>query len=76
MMSWSILGSMARHHGEAVDPDLFDRIKDLLDSVLVVGPWTIVAGLGVLILLMPVSVVVFYLVQRRRHPGPRVPGPD
>jgi hypothetical protein len=65
-MPWSILGSLAGHHGESVDPDLFERIKDLLDSLPGVGPWTIVAGLGLLILLMPLSVVVFYLLQQRR----------
>tara|TARA_B100000315_G_scaffold257171_1_gene305112 strand:+ start:684 stop:917 length:234 start_codon:yes stop_codon:yes gene_type:complete len=75
-MPWSIFGSLSRHHGESVDPDLFERIKDLLDSVLGVGPWTIVAGLGVLILLMPLSVVVFYLAQRRRHPDPGAPDSD
>ncbi len=75
-MSWTILGSLARHHGESVDSDLFERIKDLLDSMLGVGPWTIVAGLGALILLIPLSVVVFYLTQRRRHPGAGVRDPD
>ena len=75
-MPWTVLGSLARHHGESVDPDLFERIKDLLDSVLGVGPWAIVVGLGVLILLMPLSVAVFYLAQRRRRSGPHVLDPD
>jgi hypothetical protein len=75
-MPRSIFGSLARHHGEAVDPDLFERIKGLLDSVLEVGPWTIVAGLGALILLMPLSVVVFYLAQRRRLSGADPPAQE
>jgi|TARA_Y100000031_G_scaffold129752_1_gene148999 hypothetical protein len=74
-MPWPFLSSVAAHHGEAADPDLLEQIKNLLDHLLGVGPWTIVVGLGVVILLMPLSIVAFYLVQKRRHSsaGPRRP---
>ena len=61
-----ILWSMARHHGEAADPDLLEWIKDRLDHLLGLGPWTVVAVVGLLVLLIPISVVVLYLVQRRQ----------
>ena len=75
-MLWSFYSSVAAHHGEAADPELMERIKDLMDSLLGTGPWAIVAGLSVLILLMPLSIVAFYLIQRRRHPGARPRRPD
>ncbi len=61
------LWSVATHHSEAVDPDLMEWIKDRLDHILDLGPWTIVAGLSVLILLIPVSIIAFYLRQQRRE---------
>ena len=61
------LWSISAHHSEAVDPDLLEWIKDRLDHILNFGPWTIVAGLSVLIILMPVSIIAFYLVQQRRQ---------
>ena len=61
-----ILWSVTRHHSEAADPDLLDWIKDRLDHLLGLGPWTVVALVGLLMLLIPISVVVLYLVQRRQ----------
>lgn len=65
-MSWSILLSALIHHGEAVDPALLEWIKDTLDHLIGLGPWTVIIGIGLLVLLMPLSLVVFYLVQSRR----------
>ena len=62
------LWSVALHHGEAADPDLLEWIKDLLDYVFNLGPWTVVAVLALIIMLIPISIVVFYLLQQRRHP--------
>ena len=77
-MPWPFYSSVAAHHGEAVDPELMERIKDLMDHLLGTGPWAVVAGLGLLILLMPLSIVALYLVQQRRHSsaGPRQPDRD
>jgi hypothetical protein len=51
--------------GEA-DLNLLRWIKDQLDHLLGLGPWTVVTLLGLLLLLLPVSLVAFYLVQKRR----------
>jgi hypothetical protein len=53
------------HQGDA-DPTLLAWIKDQLDHLLGLGPWTVVALLGLLLLLMPLGVVAFYLAQQRR----------
>jgi hypothetical protein len=34
------------------------------------GPWTIVTLLGLLVVAIPLSIVVFYLTQRRRTGSP------
>ncbi len=61
------LWSIATHHSEAVDPDLLEWIKDRLDHIFNLGPWTAVAALALIILLIPLSIVIFYLIQQRRH---------
>ena len=61
----SLFLSIAAHHGEA-DPRLLAWIKDLLDQLIGLGPWTVVALIGSLILAMPIGLSVFYLVQQRR----------
>ena len=72
-MPWLILWSIAAHHGEPADPDLVQWIKARLDHLLDVGPWFVVAGLSLLIILIPLSGVAFYLLQQRRHPGANPP---
>ena len=62
------LWSIAAHHGEAADPDLLKWIKDRLDHIFNLGPWTAVAVLAVIIVLIPLSIIVIYLIQQRRHP--------
>ena len=61
-----ILWSIVAHHSESADPDLLEWIKSRLDHLLNLGPWAVVALVGLIILLIPVSVVTMYLVQRRR----------
>ena len=73
-MPSTILLSILTHHGEAADPDLLEWIKSRLDHLVDLGPWTIVILLGMLILAIPLSVVGFYIMQRRHsssetHPG-------
>ena len=65
-MLWTALLSVASHHGEAADPDLLEWIKGTLDHLLGVGPWVVIILLGLVILFIPLSVVVFYLVQQWR----------
>ena len=67
MSPWAILQSVARHNTGSGDPDLLEWIKDFLDHLFHLGPWTIVAVLALLILLMPVAIITMYLVQQRRQ---------
>jgi len=64
----AILLSLALHHGEAADPELLVWIKQRLDLLLGLGPWTIVALVAMLIVAFPVALVLFYVMQNRR-PG-------
>ncbi len=61
-----ILWSIVAHHSEAADPDLLEWIKSRLDHLLRLDAWAVVAMLGLILLLIPISVVTLYLVQRRR----------
>ena len=61
----SVILAVTAHHGEA-DPRLLAWIKDLLDQLIGLGPWTVVVLIGLLILAMPIGLLVFYLVQQRR----------
>ena len=65
-MVWPILWSVAAHHGEAADPDLLIWIKSRLDQWLQFGPWTVVALLGLLILAIPLSIGLSYVMRRGR----------
>ena len=66
-MFMQILWSIAAHHSDAADPDLLEWIKNRLDHLLNLEAWAVVALLGFILLLIPVSVVTLYLVQRRRY---------
>ena len=68
--------SVALHHGEAADPDLLEWIKDRLDHIFNLGPWTAVAVLALIIVLIPVSIVIVYLVQQRRSGSSQPTVPD
>lgn len=63
---WVFLASVAGHHADAASPDLLIWIKDLIDHMFSVGPWTIVLTLAALILAMPLGLMLFYFGQRRR----------
>ena len=63
------LWSIAAHHVEAADPRLLGWIKHVLDQMIGLGPWTVVAGLGFIVVAIPVAVVAVYLIQRGRYPG-------
>ena len=66
-----VLLSTLPHHDEAADPTLLDWIKRLLDGILGVGPWPVVVLLGLVIVLVPLSVMVFYLINSRASTQPR-----
>ena len=67
MNPWTLFRSVPLHHTEPADPDLLEWIKGFLDHLIHLGPWTIVAVLALLILLMPVAIISVYLIQQRRH---------
>jgi hypothetical protein len=46
------------HHSESIDPTLLDWIRHEIDSVVGLGPETIVALLGVVIIAFPVALLV------------------
>ncbi|MCI0868906.1 MAG: hypothetical protein J4O08_04255 [Chloroflexi bacterium] len=58
------------HHSEPGDPVLLGWIKDQIDAVLGFGPETIVIGLGLVVIAMPVAIMAVYLTQRAKHGGP------
>ena len=62
-----IIWSIAAHHSEAVDPDLITWLKERLDHLLGLSPWTVVAGLSILIVVIPASIIGVYLMQQRRQ---------
>jgi hypothetical protein len=64
-MLWAILGSVASHHGDAADPELLIWIKDRLDELANLGPWLVVALIGLVIVAIPVVLVVGYFSQGR-----------
>ena len=64
-MSWGPVLSVAAHGGE-LDIHLLEGIKDLLDDILGLGDWGVVALIGAVILVIPVVLVALYLFQRKR----------
>ena len=67
-----LLLALPQHHGEAVDPALLEIIKQTLDHIFDLGPWTIVVFLGAFVTMLPLGLVGFYLWQQRRT-GPEQP---
>ena len=70
------LWSIATHHSEAVDPELLEWIKDRLDHIFNLGPWTAVAALALIILLIPFSIIIFYVIQQRRQATSQPPSTE
>jgi 3-methyladenine DNA glycosylase/8-oxoguanine DNA glycosylase len=69
-MFGQILGAIAAHHGEAADPILLAWIKEVLDSLLGLGPWTVVVFLGLLMAGMPLVLATSHWL-RNAHSNPR-----
>ena len=57
--------SIAAHQGE-LDVHLLGWIKDLLDDLLGLSNWAVVALTGAVILVIPVGLMVLYFSQRKR----------
>ena len=55
------------HHEGAIDPKLADWIKHQIDSVSGMGPGTIVAILGVLIVVFPLVLGILAVRARRQQ---------
>ena len=62
---FALILSMTVHQGGA-DPDLLAWIKDRLDHLIGLEPWTVVVLIGLLILTIPLSVMALFLIQQRR----------
>ena len=57
--------SVAAHGGE-LDIHLLEWIKDLLDDILGLRDWAVVALIGAVILVIPVVLMELYLFQCKR----------
>ena len=64
-MFWILL-SLPAHHSEPGDPDLLLWIRHQIDAVLGLGPIYIVVLLGIVVLAIPISIAVLFLLNRRR----------
>ena len=64
-MLWGSLLSIAAHQGE-LDIHLLGWIKDLLDDLLGLSDWAVVALTGAVILIIPLGLIMLYFSQRRR----------
>ena len=57
--------SIAAHGGE-LDVHLLGWIKDLIDDLLGLSDWAVVALTGAVILVIPVGLLALYFSQRKR----------
>ena len=64
-MLWGSILAITAHGGE-LDVHLLGWIKDLIDDVLGLGDWAVVALAGSVILVIPLGLVLLYISQRRR----------
>lgn len=63
MTPLSVLG----HHGEPADPTLLEWIGHRIDELVGLGPVALAVLLGVVIIGMPVGLIAWYLLTRRRR---------
>jgi hypothetical protein len=61
-----LLLSILAHQSEAGHPDLLAWIKHQLDSVIGLGPATVVILLGLVMASIPAVILLLYIIQRRR----------
>ena len=60
-----MLLSVLAHHGEPGDPQLLEWIMHQLNTMLGVGPAAMAIGLGILIVVIPATIVAFFLLKAR-----------
>ena len=60
----SLFRFILAHQGDSADPELLHWIKDRLDGMFGSDPWVMVALMGVVILAIPLSVGILYLLSR------------
>ncbi len=58
--------ALLAHHSEPGDPDLLLWIRHQIDAVLGLGPLYIVVLLGIVVLAIPASIAVLFLLNQRR----------
>ena len=58
------------HQGDAADPELIHWLKDRMDEILGVGPWTMVAATSAIVIAIPAAIGLFYFYQQRRSGAP------
>ena len=54
------------HQGDAADPELIHWLKDRMDEILGLGPWTMVAAMGAIVIAIPLAIGLVYYYQHRR----------
>ena len=64
------LSSILLHQGDAADPELIHWLKDQMDEILGLGPWTMVIITSGIVIAIPVAILLFYFYQQRRHGSP------
>ena len=60
-----VLLALLAHQSEAGHPELLEWIKHQLDSLIGLGPLTVVILLGLVMLAIPAAVLLLYIAQRR-----------
>lgn len=54
------------HQGDAADAELIHWLKDRMDEILGLGPWTMVGAMGAIVIAIPLAIGLFYYYQHRR----------
>ena len=65
-MGRTVLLAALKHQGEGADPALLEWIKDTLDHLLGLGPWSVIISLALIIISLPLLIMVFYTLQLRK----------
>lgn len=73
----SFMQFIIAHQGDSANPELLHWIKDHLDQLIGAGPWLVVGVIVAIIVAIPLSIILFYLIQKkRRGPIPKESLPD
>ena len=55
------------HHTETVDPQLVVWMRDIIENILGLGPWSIVIVIGIIIFAIPVWLTLSATRRHRHH---------